>query len=258
MEPSAPARVIAAVAGGIVGAAIGSFLNVVIYRVPRGMSVVRPRSHCPRCGTELGDIENVPVISWVVLRGRCRHCKEPISARYPIVELTTAALFVAFPLVLRSFSPVASLDCLGVAALAAALIALDHLPVPRSIALTAVLGATSLALVSVADHGGDRLLWAAVAAAAAVVGAVFLPWLVQRLDGRGSLDPGRLALATVLVSLSWGAGWLWRPGGLIVAGIAAASCTVGVTDSKLGRLLPGAACLAGLVLLVPAGPLGHA
>src|ERR1700728_3054191 len=195
MEPGAPARVIAAVASGIVGAAIGSFLNVVIYRVPRGLSVVRPRSHCPRCGTELGDIENVPVISWVVLRGRCRHCKEPISVRYPIVELTTAALFVAFPLVLQSFWPVASLDCLGVAALAAALIALDHLPVPRSIALIAALGATSLALVSVADHDADRLLWAAIAAAAAAVGAGCLPWLVQRLNGRGTLDPGRLALA---------------------------------------------------------------
>jgi leader peptidase (prepilin peptidase)/N-methyltransferase len=258
MEPSAPARVIAAVASGIVGASIGSFLNVVIYRVPRGMSIVRPRSHCPRCGNELGDAENVPLISWVVLRGRCRHCKEPISARYPIVELTTAALFVAFSLVLRSFWPVASLDCLGAAALAGALIALDRLAVPRSIALVAALGAASLVVVSLADHGDHRLVWAAIAAAAGAVGAAILPWLASRSTERRADEPGYLALAAVLVSLSWEAGWLWRPGGLIVAGIAAVSCTLGVRDSRAWRLLPGAACLGGLVLLVPAGPLGHA
>ena len=255
MEPSAPARVIAAVVSGIVGASIGSFLNVVIYRAPRGMSVVRPRSHCPRCGTELGDIENVPVVSWVVLRGRCRHCNEPISVRYPIVELTTAALFVAFSLLLRSFGPVASLDCLGVAALAGAAIALDGLRVPRAIALAAAVGAASLALVSVADHGDHRLVWAAVAAAASIVGVAVLPWL---LDRRGADDRDRLALPVVLVSLSWGAGWLWRPGGLIVAGIGVVSCILEAKGPTALRLLPGAACLAGLILLVPAGPLGHA
>ena len=180
MEPTAPARAIAAVASGIVGASIGSFLNVVIYRVPRAMSVVRPRSHCPRCGTELGDAENVPVISWLVLRGRCRHCREPISPRYPIVELATTALFVAFALLLRSFAPVAPLDCLAAAALAAAMIDFDHLAVPRSIAFAAMLGAAALAVVSVVDHGDHRLPWAAIGAGAAALGAGFVPWALDR------------------------------------------------------------------------------
>src|SRR5947208_14309635 len=84
-----------AAASALVGLAVGSFLNVVIYRVPRKESVVRPRSHCPGCGTQLAERDNIPVVSWVLLRGRCRTCGEPISARYPLVELGTAALFVA-------------------------------------------------------------------------------------------------------------------------------------------------------------------
>ena len=80
---------------GLLGLAVGSFLNVVIYRVPRKESVVRPRSRCPGCGTQLAERDNIPIVSWVLLRGHCRTCGEPISPRYPLVELTTAALFVA-------------------------------------------------------------------------------------------------------------------------------------------------------------------
>ena len=79
---------------GVLGLVIGSFLNVVIWRVPRGESVVRPPSHCPGCDAEIAPRDNVPVISWLVLRGRCRHCRNPISARYPLVEALTGALFV--------------------------------------------------------------------------------------------------------------------------------------------------------------------
>src|SRR5271167_891102 len=77
----------------ILGLAVGSFLNVVIYRVPRGESVVSPRSSCPSCGTPIGELDNIPVVSWLLLRGRCRHCQSPISPRYPLVELSCAALF---------------------------------------------------------------------------------------------------------------------------------------------------------------------
>ena len=79
---------------GITGLAIGSFLNVVVYRVPAGMSVVRPRSACPNCGHEITARENIPLLSWVVLRGKCSRCAEPISKRYPLVELAGAAAFV--------------------------------------------------------------------------------------------------------------------------------------------------------------------
>lgn len=83
------------VLSAVVGLLIGSFLNVVIHRVPRGESVVSPRSRCPGCGTEISARDNIPVLSWLLLRGRCRTCGEPISARYPLVELLTGALFAA-------------------------------------------------------------------------------------------------------------------------------------------------------------------
>ena len=79
----------------IVGLVVGSFLNVVIARVPAGESVVHPRSRCPRCETEIASRDNIPVVSWLILRGRCRSCSEPISIRYPLVELGHAALWLA-------------------------------------------------------------------------------------------------------------------------------------------------------------------
>ncbi|HVF67649.1 MAG TPA: prepilin peptidase, partial [Pyrinomonadaceae bacterium] len=78
---------------GLFGALIGSFLNVVIHRVPRDESIAFPASHCPSCGTAIRPYDNIPVVSWAVLRGRCRSCRAPISARYPAVELLTAVLF---------------------------------------------------------------------------------------------------------------------------------------------------------------------
>ncbi len=77
------------------GAIVGSFANVCIHRLPRGASVVHPGSHCPACGAPVAFYDNVPVVSWLVLRGRCRTCRAPISARYPLVEMLVALLFLA-------------------------------------------------------------------------------------------------------------------------------------------------------------------
>jgi leader peptidase (prepilin peptidase) / N-methyltransferase len=77
------------------GAVIGSFLNVCIHRLPRGASVVMPASACPRCGHELSWFENIPIVSWLALRGRCRTCHAPIGVRYPIIEAVTAMMFAA-------------------------------------------------------------------------------------------------------------------------------------------------------------------
>ncbi len=76
------------------GAAIGSFLNVIVYRLPAGLSIIHPPSRCPHCLHKLGKRENVPVLGWLLLKGRCRHCQAPISARYPIVEASTGLLFL--------------------------------------------------------------------------------------------------------------------------------------------------------------------
>jgi len=81
------------VLSAVVGLAVGSFLNVVVWRVPRGESVVRPPSACPACATPIRPRDNVPVAGWLLLRGRCRDCAHPISRRYPLVELAAAALF---------------------------------------------------------------------------------------------------------------------------------------------------------------------
>src|SRR5678816_658785 len=83
------------VIAGVFGAIIGSFLNVVIHRVPLEESIVFPNSKCPSCGAVIAFYDNIPVISWMLLRAKCRGCKQPISFRYPAVELLTAALFVA-------------------------------------------------------------------------------------------------------------------------------------------------------------------
>jgi leader peptidase (prepilin peptidase)/N-methyltransferase len=84
-----------AIIAGVYGLVIGSFLNVVIWRVPRRESLVKPASHCPGCDTPIAVRDNIPLVSWALLRGRCRHCGEPISARYPLVELGTGVLFAA-------------------------------------------------------------------------------------------------------------------------------------------------------------------
>jgi leader peptidase (prepilin peptidase) / N-methyltransferase len=116
-----------------VGAVIGSFLNVVIHRLPRRQSLVSPPSRCPQCETPVKPYDNVPVVSWLVLRGRCRHCGAPISPRYPVVELLTALVFAAVVLV-RGFDDDLVLELPFVAALIAlAGIDLDHKLLPNRI-----------------------------------------------------------------------------------------------------------------------------
>src|SRR4051812_30655357 len=130
------------------GLLIGSFLNVVAYRLPRGESLVKPRSRCTSCGEEVRPYDNVPVVSWLLLRGRCRHCGQQISARYPAVELVTAIAFAAVALV-RGLDTGLLLDLPFAAMLiAVANIDLEHRIVPNKILLPlAVWGVAATALV---------------------------------------------------------------------------------------------------------------
>jgi leader peptidase (prepilin peptidase)/N-methyltransferase len=121
------------VLSGVLGAVIGSFLNVVIHRLPLGESLASPGSRCPHCGTPVRPYDNVPVVSWLVLRGRCRHCGGPISPRYPVVELLTAVVF-ALVVAVRGFDDDLVLELPFVAALIAlAGIDLDHKLLPNKI-----------------------------------------------------------------------------------------------------------------------------
>jgi leader peptidase (prepilin peptidase)/N-methyltransferase len=129
MEASA-AEVIAA---GLFGAVIGSFLNVVAHRVPLGESLVSPGSRCPECESPVRPYDNVPVVSWLLLRGRCRDCGAPISPRYPLVELATALVFAAVVAV-RGFDNDLVLELPFVSALIAlAAIDFDHKLLPNKI-----------------------------------------------------------------------------------------------------------------------------
>jgi leader peptidase (prepilin peptidase)/N-methyltransferase len=120
-------------AGGLLGAIIGSFLNVVAHRVPRGESLVSPGSRCPGCGADVKAYDNIPVVSWLLLRGRCRNCGMRISPRYPLIELATAIVFAAVVAV-RGFDNDLVLELPFVAALIAlATIDFDHRLLPNKI-----------------------------------------------------------------------------------------------------------------------------
>lgn len=137
-----------ALLAGLLGLLVGSFLNVVIHRLPRRESLVRPGSHCPRCGTPVAPRDNVPVLSWLLLRGRCRHCRGRVSARYPLIELLTGIVFAAVVLA-RGAGLNLLLDLPFAAMLiAVAAIDLEHRIVPNRIVVpAAVYGVVGLLLV---------------------------------------------------------------------------------------------------------------
>ena len=124
-----------ALAAGLLGLLIGSFLNVVVWRVPRGESVVSPPSACPGCGTAIRPRDNVPVVSWLLLRGRCRDCGAAISARYPLVELACAGLFAAMALRFGLDPVLPAFLYLAAVGLALALIDVDCKRLPNALTL---------------------------------------------------------------------------------------------------------------------------
>ena len=132
----------------VLGLAIGSFLNVVIWRVPRKESVVRPASHCPQCETPISARDNVPVVSWLFLAGKCRHCKNPIPVRYPLVEVGCGILFLAVAARFGASWELPAYLVLTAALLAISIIDLEHFIVPDRI--TAPLTVSALALLGVA------------------------------------------------------------------------------------------------------------
>ena len=175
---------------GVLGLVIGSFLNVVIHRLPRGESIVRPPSHCPGCQRRLAAWENVPILSWLVLRGRCRGCRAPISPRYPAIELLTGLLFATIAL---RHGPVAMLPvwlALAAALVAAAAIDFDHRIIPDEISLGGL--AIAVVLVPVARSLGGVPLGGALleSLAGAALGAGIL-WIVGFAHARLAVATGR-------------------------------------------------------------------
>ena len=220
-------RVLATVFAGLAGLAFGSFLNVCLSRWPAGESVVAPRSHCRACGRTLPWWENIPVLSWLALRGRCRTCHVAISWRYPLVELAVGALWASAAW--RPFTALPFLTterALGMMAFYWILVALavldaEHLWLPDLITLPAiVLGiGWRFGLIAVthralsfppydwndAKDAGEYLL-AILAAAGLVLLIRWIYWLVRRREGIGLGDAKLMALL---------AAWLGLPGALL-------------------------------------------
>ena len=197
----------------ILGLLVGSFLNVVIHRVPRRESVVRPRSRCPGCGTELSPRDNVPVLSWLLLKGRCRSCGEPISPRYPLVELTTAVLFAATAarLGVDAALPAFLVVVAGLVAISA--VDLERFIVPNRILYpTLFLAAPLLLVAAVVDDDWSSLRTAALGGAVAwalllvihLVSPAGMGFGDVRLAGLIGMTLGWLSFGHVLVALFLG------------------------------------------------------
>jgi leader peptidase (prepilin peptidase)/N-methyltransferase len=215
----------------LLGLLVGSFLNVVIYRVPRGESVVKPRSRCPGCGNEISPRDNIPVLSWLLLKGRCRHCGEPISIRYPAVELLTSLVFVSMALRFGLAWVLPAFLYLGAVGVALALIDLDVKRLPDALTLPSyVVGAVLLGGAAIAD--GDAGLMVRAALGAFALFAFYFLLLLIYPPGMGF---GDVKLAGVLGLYLGYLGW----GTLIVGGF-------------LGFLL-GAIVSIGLMLVRRAG-----
>lgn len=207
----------------MLGASVGSFLNVVIYRVPAGLSVIFPPSRCPQCLRQLKAYDNVPVLGWLWLKGRCRYCKSSISVRYPLVEAATGLLFVW---VLWTFS--LSISTLGYWAffswlLALSLIDIDTLTLPNSLTQSGLV----VGLLFQAAVGWFTAGWAGAAShlLSGVLGAVIGIWMFDLISIAGAMAFGQTAMGGGDAKLAAMMGaWLgWKL--LLVAGFLA--CAIG-------------------------------
>ena len=222
----------------LLGLAVGSFLNVVIHRVPRDESLIHPGSHCPQCGSQIRNRHNVPVLGWLMLRGRCADCRTAISVRYPLVEAGTAALFVAVTARFGLSWILPAYLYLAAVAIALALIDLDVMRLPNSIVLPSYLVALALLVpVTLLGEGSAPLVRGLTAAA--------LLWICYRVLAHfGGMGGGDVKLAPLL---GFYLGWLgW---GSVAVGAFAAFLLGGVVGLALM-----ATRLAGRKSRIPFGP----
>ena len=217
----------------VIGACIGSFLNVCIHRIPADESVVHPRSRCPQCATTIAWYDNLPVLSWFLLRARCRHCGTRIASRYPVVEATTGGLAV---LALAFFGP--TVHALVAFAFSAALLLItyidfDHSFIPDEVSLPGVLlglgaafvddaGPTPLASLGGAVLGGG-LLWA-------------VAWAYERATGVEGMGLGDVKLLAMIGAVL---GWQAIPVVLVIASITGSLAGLGVMAFGRARRTAG-------------------
>jgi leader peptidase (prepilin peptidase)/N-methyltransferase len=195
---------------GVYGLVIGSFLNVVIWRVPRHESIVRPPSHCPKCDVKIANRDNIPVISWVLLRGRCRNCDTEISVRYPLIELLTGVLFAAVGARFWDSWALPAYLVLTAALIALSFIDLEHYILPNRI-LYPTDGAMVVLLAGASALGHD---WGSYGRAAIAGVAAFACFYAIHFVSPRGMGFGDVRLSFLLgFSLGW-LGWGEVIGGL--------------------------------------------
>ncbi len=177
----------------LLGLCLGSFLNVVIYRLPRGLSVVTPRSFCPNCGHRLTWYENLPLVSYLWQRGRCRSCKAPIDLRYPLVELLSGILALFFVLRYGLTPQAGALYLFSLLLLAATFIDLEHRIIPDEITLGGLLCGLALSPWNPLANPREALLGALCGAGAFYLIGEYYLWFRGR-EGLGEGDYKFLAL----------------------------------------------------------------
>lgn len=231
------------VGAGLVGLVVGSFLNVVIYRVPRHLSVARPPSFCPICASPVRAVDNVPLFSWIALGGRCRHCRAPISARYPAVEAGTGTLFAVLALVVGPHWAIPGLCVLGATLAASSAIELDGSPAPRTVAVVgAAVAVPLLAGAAVADHRWGGVVGGAVGV---VVGVGLTT--VARVRPLSVVARARVTEGAVLVPAGMVLGWTGLVGSASGAGAVVVCSLIWRSRGRLGPALwASAACVVGL------------
>lgn len=216
----------------VLGLVVGSFLNVVIHRVPRHESLIRPRSRCPNCETEIRERDNIPVLSWILLRGRCRHCSTPISPRYPIIELLTAVLFALAALRFELSVELPAFGMLFAVLLSVTAIDIELRIIPKRIVWFSMgVGLALFSISAIADGRPGRLFGAAGGA-----GAAFLFFFVIHLISPRGMGFGDVRLAAVLgLFLGWLS--LWHVGlglflGFVSGGVAGVAAVVAGRSRK--------------------------
>jgi len=242
------------VAGLLVGLAVGSFVNVLVWRVPRGESIVRPRSHCPRCQAGIRPRDEVPVVSWLLLRGRWRDCGTTISPRYPLVEVLTAAVFVVLGLRLADEPPaIPAFWWLGAVGVALALIDLETRKLPNVLTLPSyAVGIVGLGLAALTTEGLTPWLRALLGCA-----ALYACYFALAFAYPAGMGFGDVKLAGVLgLYLGW-LGWasviVGAFAGFLLGGVVSIALVLAGRAGRKSAIPFGPFMLAGTLIGILAG-----
>ena len=234
---------------GVLGLAIGSFLNVVIHRVPLGASLIRPASHCPQCTAPVRPWHNVPVLGWLLLRGRCADCAAPISVRYPLVELGTAALFVAVAAKFGWSWELPAYLYLAAVAVALAAIDLDVMRLPDKIVFPSYAVAPLLLLPAVIAEHSWHAAGRGLAAAALLYAGYWILAVLPKGMGWGDVKLAPL-LGFYLGWLGWSSVLVGAFAGFLLGGVVGVALMSARVATRKSRIPFGPFMLAGVFLAV--------